>query len=127
VNTCCTNPIAGKRAWCSGSIGPMTKVTADLSSFAGQTVRLRWQEGDDYILQATGWYVDSVTLSPPPSVCHAIPPAPLDFFTLPPCRLVDTRIDLPALQPGAQRTFVLTGACGVPSTARALSVNLTAV
>ena len=33
----------------------------------------------------------------------------------------------PALAPGAQRTFTLAGACGVPATARALSVNVTVV
>jgi hypothetical protein len=129
VNNCCSNPLAAKRAWCAGSLGPMTQVAVNLSSFAGQTARLRWQEGDDYVGEAFGWYVDSVTVSPATTAttCQAIPPAPLDFFTLPPCRLVDTRIDVPALQPGAQRAFVLTGACGVPSTARALSVNVTAI
>lgn len=56
--------------------------------------------------------------------------APLDYFTLTPCRLVDTRNAMgpnagPALAPSADRTFVLTGACGVPAGAKALSVNLT--
>jgi hypothetical protein len=56
--------------------------------------------------------------------------AELDFHTLIPCRLVDTRLPDgpltgPALQPFATRTFALTGSCGVPSTAKALSVNLT--
>jgi hypothetical protein len=54
----------------------------------------------------------------------------LAFFTVPPCRMVDTRngdgpLGGPALQPGAVRTFALTGMCGVPSSARALSVNVT--
>lgn len=127
ANSCCSNPIAGKRAWCSGVLGPMTKVTVDLSSFAGQTVRLRWQEGDDYSIQITGWFVDSVTVLAPPLACRSTPPAPHDFYTLTPCRLIDTRIAAPALQPGAKRVFVLTGACGVPTTAKAVSLNLTAV
>jgi outer membrane protein assembly factor BamB len=54
----------------------------------------------------------------------ATPPA-LSFYTLSPCRLVDTRVAGPALQPGSPRTFVATGACGVPDTAAALSVNVT--
>jgi hypothetical protein len=54
---------------------------------------------------------------------------PGNFHTLTPCRLVDTRLpdgDLagPALGAGAERTFVLSGACGVPDTAKALSVNV---
>ena len=47
------------------------------------------------------------------------------FFTLKPCRLLDTRTTGPALSPGADRVVTLTGACGVPATARALSVNVT--
>jgi hypothetical protein len=55
---------------------------------------------------------------------------PMDYFTLTPCRLVDTRNAAgpnggPALAASSNRTFVLTGACGVPATAKALSVNLT--
>ena len=53
----------------------------------------------------------------------------LAFHTVTPCRMVDTRnavgpLGGPALQPGA-RVFVLTGLCGVPATAKTLSVNLT--
>jgi uncharacterized repeat protein (TIGR01451 family) len=55
----------------------------------------------------------------------------MDFYTLEPCRLVDTRnapgtFGGPALVAGADRVFPLFGSCGIPSTARALSVNLTA-
>jgi hypothetical protein len=53
----------------------------------------------------------------------------LAFHTVTPCRMIDTRnaagpLGGPALQPGA-RVFVLTGLCGVPATAKTLSVNLT--
>jgi hypothetical protein len=53
-----------------------------------------------------------------------------EFYTLPPCRLIDTRgtagaLGGPSLQPNAQRTFAVTGVCGVPVTARVLSVNVT--
>jgi hypothetical protein len=54
----------------------------------------------------------------------------IEFYTLTPCRLVDTRgpagpLGGPVLQPGATRTFVITNVCGVPPSAKALSVNLT--
>jgi PKD repeat protein len=57
---------------------------------------------------------------------------PLDFFTLTPCRLVDTRNPTgprggPALLAGAERDFPLATACGVPATARALAINVTVV
>ena len=53
------------------------------------------------------------------------------FYTLPPCRVVDTRspagpLGGPSLQPSATRTFdVAASACGVPAAALAVSVNLT--
>ena len=55
--------------------------------------------------------------------------APLDFYTLPPCRALDTRLaqDGPALSSGVEEVFALSGACGAPATARALAVNVTVV
>jgi parallel beta-helix repeat protein len=57
-------------------------------------------------------------------------PTGMSFFTVTPCRVVDTRNAAgprggPALAAGAQRTFILTGNCGVPASARSLSVNVT--
>jgi hypothetical protein len=52
------------------------------------------------------------------------------FFTLPPCRLADTRDPDgprggPALAAGVERLFPVAGVCGVPATATAVSVNVT--
>jgi hypothetical protein len=49
-----------------------------------------------------------------------------------PCRVLDTRnapgsLGGPALFPGWQRVFTVAGTCGVPTTAKAVSVNLTVV
>lgn len=53
----------------------------------------------------------------------------LDYHTLTACRLFDTRTpqDGPALTSGVTDLFVLTGACGVPATAKAVALNVTAV
>jgi glucose/arabinose dehydrogenase len=56
----------------------------------------------------------------------------LDFFTVPPCRVVDTRnpagpLGGPALASGVTRTFQVAGACGIPVTAAALAANVTVV
>ncbi len=68
------------------------------------------------------------------SVWQATPPTggdhPTNFYTLRPCRLIDTRNATntwggPALAAGADRVFPLFGRCGIPDTARALSVNVT--
>jgi hypothetical protein len=57
---------------------------------------------------------------------------PLAFFVLAPCRVVDTRdpngvYGGPALAASSTRIFPLAGRCGIPSTARALSANITDV
>lgn len=59
-------------------------------------------------------------------------PTPQRFYTLPPCRLVDTRgadgpLSGPSLAATTKRTFALAGRCNVPRDARALSLNVTAV
>ncbi len=64
VSTGFSNPIGGKRAWCNGTIGPMTNVQVNIGSFAnGQNVKIRWHEGDDSSAAVTGWFVDSVVIA----------------------------------------------------------------
>jgi len=52
-----------------------------------------------------------------------------DFFSLTPCRLLDTRnavgpLGGPALAAQADRTFVVAGICGIPADAKAISLNI---
>ncbi len=54
------------------------------------------------------------------------PPEPLDFYTLPPCRIVDTRSG-PPLASGTSQTLGVAGTCGIPASAKAVAANLTAV
>ncbi len=53
----------------------------------------------------------------------------LQFYPLPPCRLVDTRTasDAPYLSGGNPRSFNVTGKCAVPSNAEAYSLNFTVI
>ncbi|MEO6324882.1 MAG: endonuclease [Thermoanaerobaculia bacterium] len=75
-----------------------------------------------------------------PSGCSALPASAgvnvLDaasavvFYTLPPCRVLDTRdaagaLGGPALSASSDRVFPMTGICGIPAAARALSLNVT--
>src|SRR6185436_2796564 len=77
---------------------------------------------------ATGGFVDAGT-----GLCHSAFPSPAaDFHTLPPCRLLDTRLlDGPTagapLAAGTARAFAVAGLCGVPETARAVAANVTVV
>jgi hypothetical protein len=58
-----------------------------------------------------------------------------DFYTLMPCRLLDTRLASnqlppgpyggPALLPSVSRVLVVAGRCGIPATAKAVSINVT--
>jgi hypothetical protein len=58
--------------------------------------------------------------------------SPLPFIGLAPCRIVDTRqagfpagYGTPALTAGVPRNFTLTGKCGIPAGAQAVSLNIT--
>jgi glucose/arabinose dehydrogenase len=58
-------------------------------------------------------------------------PSSASFYTLSPCRLADTRdpdgpLGGPPIAAGTVRTFSLSGACGLPSTATSVSLNVTA-
>jgi N-acetylneuraminic acid mutarotase len=82
-----------------------------------------WGGSNGLTVDTGGVYSNPAVLSPPP------PPA--GFFTVTPCRLADTRNAAgptggPALAADATRSFPVTGGvCGIPSTATAVSVNLT--
>jgi hypothetical protein len=63
----------------------------------------------------------------------ALPSGPLPFVAITPCRLADTRnatfpsgYGPPSLQAATSRDFVFTARCGIPSSAQAVSTNLTA-
>jgi IPT/TIG domain-containing protein len=52
------------------------------------------------------------------------------FFTLAPCRVLDTRnptgpLGGPAISAGGNRTFAVASQCGIPAAARAISANVT--
>jgi len=82
---------------------------------------------------ATGLADVTVTIPGPRSATlsqgffYAPPPTATDFYTLTPCRLVDTRgAQAPALAANERRVFAATGGtCAVPATATAVSVNVT--
>ncbi len=59
----------------------------------------------------------------------AVHPAATALQLLTPCRLLDTRLpaDAPRLAAGETRSVIVPGRCGIPVTARAVVVNVTAV
>ena len=72
------NPLGGRLAW-TGDLTEWTEVTVDLSSFAGQSVNIRWRLGSDRMVGTAGWYIDDVRiaailpLAPAPTVLSVTP------------------------------------------------------
>jgi hypothetical protein len=89
---------------------------------AGGAVSVYVTDSTDVILDINGYFL-------PPATA----PFALAFYPVPPCRLVDTRsapgaLAGPTMNAGQTRSFpVLSGACNIPSTAQAYSLNFTAV
>jgi hypothetical protein len=81
-------------------------------AFAGLTA-------NDFEVVELGWN--------PPTVA---PTGPADFYALPPCRLLDTRLPDgpgggPAVPAAGQRVVLAAGRCGIPAGAKAVSLNAT--
>lgn len=77
-------------------------------------------------LGSTDFFVDNITVTPAPQT------AALRFVPIAPCRVVDTRLPVgplggPALDPGQRDFPVNSGQCGIPASALAYSLNVTAV
>ncbi len=72
------NPLSGRMAW-TGNLITWTEVTVDLSSFAGQSVNIRWRMGCDSSLGADGWYIDDVRIASPRPLAPA--PTLLSVYT----------------------------------------------
>ena len=96
---------------------PRTGAFLEAPSVSGGAARSFTAPGEgDWTLRLT------VAEAPPPP-----PPPTGDFHTAIPCRLWDTRIDGPAFSSGEVREFDVTGLCGIPDNAVALSLNVTAI
>ena len=52
---------------------------------------------------------------------------PSSFFTVPACRLVDTRVSAAPMSAGEDRVFAAAGHCAIPPTAKTIAVNAVAV
>ncbi|MFL6201246.1 MAG: metallophosphoesterase family protein [Thermoanaerobaculia bacterium] len=82
-----------------------------------------WPNGYDWRFVG----VNGSTLDSGRGLCHAaLPSAELDFHTVLPCRLVDTRASSP-LAAGVRASFPAAGSCGIPADARAIAANVTVV
>lgn len=68
LNTTGGNPLAGRRAF-SGNSTTFKLSVIDLSSFKGQTIKIRFRFGSDNSTgTTTGWYIDDIKLNSEPAV-----------------------------------------------------------
>ncbi len=66
-------------------------------------------------------------MAPAASFTAQVTPASTRFFTVSPCRIYDSRPANLPFAAGEVRRLTLTGLCGLPATARAVAMNVTAV
>lgn len=94
-------------------------VTIDLPAFVGQpSIQIAFQLLTDASGTADGWYIDDIKVFEGPAT---------SFFTVTPCRAVDTRPAHVPLLAGPPRSFSIAGTCGVPAGTTAASLNVTVV
>lgn len=91
--------------------------------FAGGNYSFQWRMVQEFI-QFFGATTQAVNIT--------VTPKATSFFTVTPCRTLDTRNSQgqyggPKLAANTTRQFALWGQCGIPATATAVSVNLTVV
>jgi hypothetical protein len=62
-----SGPLATRKAW-SGNSNGFKKASVNLSSYAGQNVKLRFRFGSNATISGTGWYVDDIIVERSPVV-----------------------------------------------------------
>jgi subtilisin family serine protease len=124
-----THPIWSLLATFSNQFGAQTfSTTYTLPAGSLQAVRAQFRfEGTSSSACSQGNLDDHDDIA---FAVNGIPAGPQFFYTLPPCRVIDTRTaagpyGAPALAGGQERTFLLAGRCGIPATAKAVSANIT--
>jgi ELWxxDGT repeat protein len=87
---------------------------------------VNYDANGDGINEKTGVSNDPGRPEPDDPTLSTVSTPPLDFHTVTPCRVLDTRTSSP-LASGELETFAIAGTCGIPPTARAVAANLTVV
>jgi len=57
------SPIHGRWAWTGGSLGTMSQVVVDLSSYTGQNAIVRFRLATDVGTAGAGWYIDDIRVA----------------------------------------------------------------
>jgi len=123
-----SNPVCSPSSYGEGKtfVGS-TMLTTDSSGNASFNVTFSTADPSETVITATATDPNGNT-----SEFSACATVPSRFYTVAPCRLIDTRgpsgpYGGPSLAAGADRSFVLGSQCGIPSTATAVALNVVAV
>jgi|GEM_PF-892364 len=110
ISTYHGNPLGGRAGW-GGDLTTWTQVVVDLSSYAGQSVQVRWRLGTDASVSDAGWYIDDLLITsvqpanPAPVVSSIAPKAGLSYEDTPVTIEGVNFIDTPVVQLG--ETYLL--------------------
>ena len=121
-------------AW-NGALGVGESVTVTIEATVSPTIpqyaqifnqaSVNYDSDGNGTLDKTGGSSDPA-VGPDEPTRAVVSTPPLDFHTVTPCRVFDTRSSS-ALSSGVKRTFTIAGTCGIPTSAKAVTVNLTVV
>jgi hypothetical protein len=100
--------------------GVVTANAAIVPAGVGGAISVFATQSTDLVIDINGYFA-------PPGAAGS-----LDFFTVTPCRVLDTRdpagaLGGPVMGAGQTRSFPVSSACGIPPTAKAYSLNATVV
>jgi len=63
INSCCGNPLAGRRAWTGNSSGFIDTTVVSLPSGCLDQFIVRWRMGSDSSVSGEGWRIDNVDIA----------------------------------------------------------------
>ena len=112
----------GAELWKSDGTAAGTDLLHDIAPGAASSSPLSFTVAGPWVFFAAN---DGLTGFEPWVLSRTALGSALDFHTVEPCRLIDTRTAGGPLNSGAPRTIAAAGSCNIPDDAVALSVNLT--
>jgi YD repeat-containing protein len=122
----------GNAAFWDGTVAPGSPVTITMRTHANSNSALQVIANTgaiSYDLHNTATNAQATATN---LVSFMVGSGAISFYTVTPCRIVDTRnpagpVGGPALSAGASRVFPMAGYCGIPAGATAVSLNVTVV
>ncbi|HEX3128902.1 MAG TPA: ELWxxDGT repeat protein [Thermoanaerobaculia bacterium] len=114
----------GAEIWKSDGTAAGTDLLMDIAPGAASSSPLAFTVAGPWVFFAAN---DGLTGFEPWVISRAALGSALDFYTVEPCRLIDTRTAGGPINSGTPRTISAAGSCNIPDDAVALSINITVI